>query len=132
MIILIHNDRNHRIKALTAAIQQIERLNLDKDWQIEVKPYHATRTLSQNALLHKWLGIIASETGNDLDDIKDIMKQRFLPPIFVDVGGEEFETRRSTAKLTTVEMSEFMERILAFASSDLGIILPVPGDMHGR
>lgn len=112
------------------AISQISTLNLNKEWRITIKPYVKKRTTSQNSIVHLWFGIIASETGNDADDVKEALKAKFLPARFVEIDGEMIEVRRSTAKLNTTEMAEFCNRMQAWAASELGIQLPTRDDMR--
>ncbi|MDY0242189.1 MAG: recombination protein NinB [Rhodospirillaceae bacterium] len=112
------------------AIESIHRLNKEKLWEVIIRPYRKPRTLDQNALIHSWFGLIASETGNDPDDVKEALKAKFLPARLVDIDGESIEVRRSTAKLNTVEMAEFCNRMQAWAASELGIQLPTRDDMR--
>jgi len=114
------------------AIASLQKLNLEKLWEVVIRPYKTPRTLDQNALIHKWLTVIATETGNDMEDVKEALKAKFLPPRFVEIDGETFEVRRSTAKLNVAEMSEFCTRIQAWAASELGLILPTRLDYEQR
>lgn len=110
------------------AMSLIRQLDVGKTWQITVKPFKKKRSLHQNALYWKWLGIIAVETGNDPDDLHEIFKQQFLIPVEVEFAGEVTSLRRSTTKLNTQDMSAYMDKVNAFAASQLGIILPLPDD----
>ena len=47
----------------------INSLDLSKHWLIRVEPHRARRSLNQNALYHKWVGIIAFDTGNSHDPL---------------------------------------------------------------
>lgn len=110
------------------AINFIGMLNTDKPWEVKIGPYKTNRSLEQNALYWKWLGIIAKDTGHDADEIHEFCKQKFLEPIFVDINGEVHEARRTTTKLKVDEMSAYMNRVYAWATSELGILLPLPED----
>ena len=112
------------------AVERINALNPSKIWEIVIRPYRKPRTLDQNALIHSWFALIASETGNDPEDVKEALKAKFLPARFVDIDGEMIEVRRSTAKLNVQEMSEFCNRMQAWAASELGIQLPTRDDMR--
>ena len=116
------------------ALRLISALNVEKPWEITVKPYRKTRTLSQNALMWKWHGEVADavsqHTGADKDDVHEFFKRKFLKPRIVEIGGEVLE-RYSTRSLKTAEMSDFMNRIYAYCTSELGMILPTP-DEYGR
>lgn len=88
------------------------------------------RSLSQNSYLHLLLGYFASQTGNTLDWVKQqYYKRTCNPDIFV---AEKYDTTlkrsvkyvRSSADLTTDEMSLSIERFRNWASSEAGIYLP--------
>lgn len=111
------------------AAQFVAGLSTDRRWRVSVgKP---KRSLQQNALYHSWVGQIAAETGHSHDDIHEWLKAEFLPPRFIEIEGTEHEIRRSTTALKVDEMSEFMDRVSAWAAS-FGIALPFPEDMHRR
>ena len=120
------------------AIAAILKLDLEKPWDITIKPYVKKRSLDQNALYWKWLTIIHNETGQDLDDVHEILMRKFLEPrkvghlaraiVTQNENGTPFETW-STKRLTTAQFSEYLEKILAWAS-DFGISLPLPEEAH--
>lgn len=107
----------------------ISKLDLSKAWQITVEPHRARRSLNQNNLYWKWVGIIAADTGNSHDDVHEALKHEFLPPRFMEMGGKTREVRPSTTTLKIEEMSAFMNHVQAWAGTTLGIILPVPDDL---
>lgn len=104
-------------------------LDMSKPWSVTVEPYRKKRTNSQGALYFKWVSIIARETGNSQDDVHDALKDKFCPPRTVILGDEERHIR-TTTKLSTVEMSAYMDAVQAFAASELGIYLPIPEEAH--
>lgn len=106
----------------------IEGLNLAKPWQVTIEPKTKKRTLSQNALYWKWVGLIADATGNDNDDVHEALKAKFLTPRTIDLAGEQREIR-STAKQDKAGMTAFMDRVYAFATSELGLYLPTPEEL---
>ena len=110
------------------ALRRIFALDLSKPMKMTLAPYKKNRSLEQNALYWKWLGIIANDTGHDADEIHEFCKQKFLEPIFVEINGETHEARRTTTKLKVDEMSSYMNRVYAWATSELGILLPLPED----
>ena len=107
----------------------IAKLNLDRPWFIEVKRHIKKRSLSQNALYWKWVGVIANETGNDSDMLHEFFKNKFLQPVEFQVGGHVF-SYRTTTKLPIDQMSAYMTKVQAFAASELGILLPIPEEQH--
>jgi hypothetical protein len=123
--------RDPQMRARVAEL--IGSLDLSKPWKVTVEPYRKARTLSQNALMWKWHGevvkAVCRETGNDADDIHEFFKRKFLTPKVVEINGETVE-RYTTTTLTAGEMSEFMNRIYAFVTTELGLLLPLPEEMH--
>ena len=87
------------------------------------------RSLKENSYL--W-GIvyseIASETGHSSEDIHTAMKDMFLPKVFVTIGDNEYEVRKSTTDLTTSEMEDYLMRIRAFAAQELNLGIPLPNE----
>lgn len=111
-------------------IQALRVLNLEKPWSIEIKRRTKQRSLNQNSLYHKWVGIFARETGNDHDDMHEFFKDKWCPAKEIEVAGE---TRwvKSTKRLNTQEMTEYMEKVYAFIVGEFGILLPIPEE-QGR
>ena len=111
----------HGTDELDRAAQVIRALSPDKRWCIRINPYRAKRSNEQNKLLWAIYNEIATETGNDAADIHEAMKARFLPPVMVKLGEDEVAINGSSAKLDVGEFSEFVEKVQAFAASELGI-----------
>ncbi len=111
-------------------IGMIQNLDLSKPWIVEVKRKTNKRTLSQNALLHKWLQIIAEETGNSIDDVKEAYRVMFLGEVPVNIGDAEVMVGLSTTKLDTRAMSEFCDKVYSHATGELGLLLPLPEERH--
>ena len=122
--IIVRDERSRSI-----AIELIGKLNLSKAWEVVIRPRKSKRSLDQNALYHKWVSIVADETGNTHDAIHEWAKAQFLPPRLATVGGVVKEYRPSTTKLTVAEMSDYMTRFSAWAATDLGLALPHPDDL---
>ena len=116
------NGRKRAVDFLTA-------LNIGKPWQVTIAPLRKKRSTDQNSLYWKWCGIVADETGNTADDVHEFAKSRFLPKHFVTINDETRETRKTTTKLSTKDMSEFMTKFSAWAESEMGIALPHPEDL---
>ena len=102
-------------------------LDLAKPWAVTVEPHKERRSLNANALYWKWVGLVAQETGNDPDVVHETFKRKFLVPEEISFMGEKM-LYRSTAKLDTRAMSEYMDKVYAFTTTELGILLPVPED----
>lgn len=109
-----------------AAAMLVANLDLTNPWVVTIKKHEPNRSLDQNALFHRWCHVIANETGNEMEDVKAALKDRYLQLRPVRVGKMVRMVRPGTASLTKGEMSLFMDRVMAFAATDLSIQLPVP------
>lgn len=125
---------NYRIadeKDRSAVIRTLTALDVRKPWFIVLKREAKKRTLSQNNLYWVWCELIAKETGNAIDDTHEAIKKKFCPAREVWLGDESHFVQ-STAKLETQAMSEFMDQVYAWATSEMGLILPVPEEGHDQ
>jgi hypothetical protein len=82
----------------------------------EIKP---TRTLSQNAYYWVYLDVIATETGDNADDLHEYFKRKLLPPVFKTIRGEEVKLPASTTELSKVEFGEYLDKICALTNVPL-------------
>ena len=126
-IIIRDESMRHRVLDLVHA------LDLSKPWQVTIEPYKKRRTSSQNALMWKWINEVTihvrQHTGMDNDEIHEFFKAKLLPARIVEINGEAHEYR-STKKLTTAEMAAYMDAIYHWCTSELGLLLPLPEQMH--
>lgn len=95
----------------------IGQLDLTKKFVVIVKPFRKKRTLSQNALMWKWINEVADavkeHSGYDADDLHEFFKIKLLPAdcvTVVEVEGEIIE-RRTTTKMTKAQMTKYMSNI---------------------
>ena len=100
---------------------------------VEVKRKNPARTLAQNSYLHLLLGYFGTQYGCSLDEAKlDYYKRTCNRDLFerkaVNKLGKEVTYLRSSAELTTAEMSLSIDRFRNFASSEAGIYLPSPNE----
>jgi len=115
------------------ALQQVRDMPIDtnKPHVVTVAPFVKKRTNSQLALL--WVRhaevskAVADYTGHSPEDIHEILKHKFLKPRIVELGDTIVE-RYSTKGLTVQEMTEFMQRIEAWAQTELELVLASPED----
>ncbi|MBF0247048.1 MAG: recombination protein NinB [Alphaproteobacteria bacterium] len=128
---MIINDAHGR----QSVIDFIGRLDLSKPLEVTVGLFRKRRTTKQNALMWKWVNEVADHvsdyTGMDADEVHEFFKGKFLSPHVVEIGGEIVEYR-TTTKLTTSEMTDYMNRIYAWATTYLGLHLPIPEDLGGE
>lgn len=90
------------------------------------------RSGQQNRYLHVCLGIIAVETGNSLEVVKQqIYKETVCPDIYVTIKDDpilgQVKIVKSSAKISREQMSESIDRLRKFAA-DHGIYIPSPDD----
>lgn len=111
-------------------IAELQGLPLDKPWRVSIVRYRKKRSLPQLRLLWAWYELVAGHieehTGCDREEIHEFAKAKFLAPKALEINGDWVETR-STKLLNSAEMSAFLDRIYAWATTELGLILPTPG-----
>lgn len=134
-LFVIEKTDDNQIKGGKAIKEAIDDLNPGR-WVIGIKRYIKSRTPAQNRLIHMYFGIIADETGNELQRVKDTLKKQFLTTelkdaygeiVFNPKTGEPLTYVRDTSDLNTIEEAKFTEEVRIFAL-DFGIILPLPED----
>lgn len=108
----------------------------ERVWLV-TETYYKQRTLAQNNVIHWYCTEISSETGMELEEVKSLMKLKFLQRPILDKDGIErvdVETGEvmnyipSTAELSTIEAMEFTEKIRMWSLEFLGIHLPLPNE----
>lgn len=120
----IHNERTQ-----AAVIGYITKLPKDKEFDVSVSRHKRRRSVDQNSLYWMWIGCICEETGGDRDQVHEELKAGFLP--WENVKGIYGKVTRpvSTTTLDTVQFTQYLEKVQAFAAAELGIILPNPEDL---
>lgn len=78
------------------------------------------RTIQQNKLYWKYLGIIENETGNSADDLHEFFKKKFLGLRAIKMFDEDFEVSNSSTALGKLEFGEYMDKISALTN------IPIP------
>lgn len=92
---------------------------------ITIEKFVRERTIGQNGLFHKYVSIIAKETGNTNEDIKSHIKKHYG-------SRTEQGDLKSTRDYTTVEMKRLIEGIHLFANQELGLQLPSPEEFKEK
>lgn len=105
---------------LQRAAEMIATLPAGK-WEIEVVRRREKRSGAQNRLLWAIYTAIADATGHTPEEIHDYCKRRFLPPRVIALGEAEIEVPASTAVQDVPAFSDYVERVQAFASNELGV-----------
>ncbi len=81
------------------------------------------RSLNQNALFHKCIGIIADYMGEDTDAVKFWIKCKFFGCREEEIEGVTYQIPVETSKLSKKEMADGMTKMYKFAAEN-GIVLP--------
>lgn len=104
---------------------------------VEIKTRRKPRNLDQNAYLHLCLNMIADETGNSLDVVKNTCKAMYAKKPLLDKDGDEIFDKETgevayyiqdTRDMSTTECFEFTEKVRMFALDFCGILLPLPDE----
>lgn len=113
-----------RIQFLTRAAKLAESSKI-----VELTERKPRRTSSQNKYLHTILGYFAIETGNSLEWVKQQYFKRLVnSDIFIAEVDDQYLGRikvvRSSADLTTDEMTTCITKFRNWSSAEAGIYLP--------
>jgi hypothetical protein len=103
--------------------------SLHGDVQITVERRKHQRGHKQNA--YYWgvvVKLVAEEIGILPEEAHDMMKERFLK-VPVEHNGKRLAYVRSTTSLDTQEFGEYVEAAKRWASQELGIYIPEPGEV---
>jgi len=93
-------------------------------YEVIFRKVKSKRTLEQNAYLHKLFSDIADFTGDTKKSVKFDMKVEMLEPTIQRrrKDGELATEYPSTADMSVRELTEFAERVEAFAITELGFV----------
>lgn len=80
-------------------------------YTIEIEKTKSKRSIPQNKLYWSYLRLIQDETGNDIMDLHNYVKEYLLPPKYVTVFLKEVKLPPSTSKLTKMEFSEMIYQL---------------------
>lgn len=113
-----------------AVMAYLDKLPEGKTYNVTIVRHRERRTMDQNRLLWLWVNCISDETGQDKDDLHEYFKQKFLGFDTKTLWGVQVFKSVSTASLDTLQFTQYLERIRAFAAAELGIELPDPQDQY--
>jgi hypothetical protein len=111
-------------------ISSLKQLDWNIGYEIKVSKIKKKRSFDQNSLYFLYLGCISQETGNDKDQLHEYFKQKYLGYNHYNLLNEHVIKTKSTTELTTKQFTEYIEKIVIFASQELNIILPNPSDLQ--
>jgi hypothetical protein len=118
------------------ARQWLESVALEPVQVLTIKPYVKNRSLAQNRLLHLWINCIKDHWLESTGEIysaeawKEQLRQDFLGIESFGMPNGYIATRtRRTRDLNVKEFTEFLEKIDAYAATELELVLPHPDDL---
>jgi len=107
-------------------------LSLDpaKAWAVEIKMYRKNRSKDQNAFLHAVpLKILSDHTGYTVEDMKDYLLGEFTGwDEYTMFGQVKKRPHKRSSELDTLQFTRFLEWIESWAASELGLMIPRPGE----
>jgi hypothetical protein len=109
-------------------IRFIGQLDLETPKEVCIEDHKVRRSLNQNALYHKWITLLKAKTGYTHKELHWHLAMEILGPVEVTIGGKTREQPRSTADLSKVQFSEYLEQVQCFAAQELGVMLPWPDE----
>ena len=112
---------------ITDLVGDLNRWTGEKPIEVVLRHVKKRRTLDQNALYWRWMTLIANEAGDDKDSVHSAMGRMFLPCRLSRI--DKIPVAVSTTSLSTKEMSEYMEKVQAWAGQYLSMTLPTPEDL---
>ena len=102
----------------------------EKTIEIIVREQKKRRSLNLNA--YYWsvaVKLLSEHTGYDKDDMHEILKSMFLRTRYK-LNGVWVDGTKSTTKLNSKEMIEFIDNVKRFASTELSVYIPDPNDVE--
>ncbi len=101
----------------------------EKQVDVVIRPFYRKRSLSYNA--YYWgvvLDMISKHTGYTPQELHGLFKILFLKKIIV-IGGKEWQSTESTAKLNNVRFGKYVEQVRQFALVKFDLSIPLPNEV---
>lgn len=121
----LYSIRNDHDKQILADAIRIRRL----PFKVIIQDIFPRRTVDQNAYYWVIVTIIADYCGYTIKEVHKELKTLFLTGYFPDKKGNWSVRTRSTTELNTVEFSDYIMRITAWAITFLNISIPAKEDL---
>jgi len=89
----------------------------DGDYTLEVYKTKSSRSLEQNKLYWKWVGIISEDLGYYPEELHEAFIEQFAPFFTArDLNGKPKQIKKRTSKMSVEEMTKYMDRISHFCA----------------
>jgi hypothetical protein len=121
---------NSKVKARVKTL--IECLPEDGTMKVSISKVEKNRSLAQNRLLWKWMGVMGNALGYTKQEMHDVLCCEILG--FYHIKGLRGEVRHilnTTKNLSVDEFAQFLSHAERIASEQ-GIVLPHPEDEYYR
>ena len=92
-----------------------------KEFYIEIVEEKKGRSANQNAYYWSLLTIVGEELGYTKEEVHEAFKNIFLTSY-----DEKLPKVKSTTKLSTVDMEDYLQKIRVYCLTELNINLPLP------
>ena len=117
----------------SAAHKLIDDLHPNKIWKVTAALYRKKRSNPQNSFWWGYVvGPICKDTGNDAQDVHDVLcGERFGWKEVMVLGRKKLKPVRGTSDLSVDEMEDFRIWCTAYAVRELGIVVPEPTEVPG-
>jgi hypothetical protein len=98
------------------AVARIKAIKPDQEHPLAlwIGPYKKIRSLEQNALYWRLLGIVCAATGHSRDTLHTFFKRRAFGVRTETIGDQELEVVPSSAKASKGDFSELIEYVQQF------------------
>ncbi len=120
---LIFNDHNRSL--LTRWLNNLTGKRVD----VIIRPFYRKRSISHNA--YYWgvvLDMISKHTGYTPQELHELFKILLLRKVIV-IGGREYKTTESTAKLNSARFGKYVEQVRQFALVKFDLSIPLPNEV---
>lgn len=91
------------------------------DWSYAITKWRRMKTDKQHRYYWWLMDLIEQETGIDKDTVHEKMKMAFL---YVPPSWKSLAYCKSTTKLDTKEMTDYIENIRNYMAETIGLVLP--------
>lgn len=130
-VVFDEKEQRNRVKLVHDLYYQTEinKFKVGEKLSLNLTSKKPKRTESQNR--YYWgvyLPLIAKETGNDVDDLHNLFKGKFLSKAIVECLGEKVRRIRSTTDLSVSDFMEYIQRIEEMT----GILSPPTDDYYNN
>lgn len=129
----------HKVKIENSKFKFVNKPMFDKELQgfegkdvfVTLKEAKSTRSDNQNRYYFGVvLKIISDETGNDVEDLHEYFKTKYLPVEEKEILNSKVYTYKSTTSLVKKDFEEYLEKIRAFAAIELGLRIALPNEIE--